>query len=146
MFKMVLIRRGVRTTVATLMVFSIARADAADALTSAERRPIGELNRTAVIHLGKTADWVSITPDAVWVGSTGPFAVHRIDPKTNRRIATVRLPGEPCAGLAIGFDSLWVPLCGAVPLLAKVDLKSNQLVSVFKTGPCGCRGWGRDES
>jgi virginiamycin B lyase len=131
------IRCAVRAIIATLIFFSIARVDAAD---SAEHRSIGELNRTAVIHLGKTADWVSIAPDAVWVGSTGPFAVHRIDPKTNRRVATVRLPGEPCAGLAIGFGSLWVPLCHAVPLLAKVDLKSNQLISIFKTGPAAAEG------
>jgi streptogramin lyase len=33
-----------------------------------------------------------------------------------------------------------VPLCGAVPLLAKVDLKSNRLISVFKTGPAAAEG------
>jgi virginiamycin B lyase len=133
-------RCAARAAIATLIFFSIARVDAADAVNSAERRPIGELHRTVVIHLGKTADWVSITPDAVWVGSTGPFAVHRIDPKTNTQVATVRLPGEPCAGLAAGFGSLWVPLCSAVPLLAKVDLKTNRLVSVFKTGPAAAEG------
>jgi sugar lactone lactonase YvrE len=42
--------------------------------------------------------------------------------------------------LAIGADSLWVPLCAAVPLLAKVDLQSNRLVSVFKTGPAAAEG------
>jgi virginiamycin B lyase len=115
-------------------------AAAAEGTTAAERRSIGELHRTAVMHLGKTADWVSITPDAVWVGSTGPFAVNRIDPMSNTHVATVRLPGEPCAGLALGFGSLWVPLCSATPGLAKVDLKSNRLVNVFKTGPAGPEG------
>jgi virginiamycin B lyase len=138
--KIMCFRCAARATIATLVFFSIARVDAADAVNSAEPRSIGELNRTAVIHLGKTADWVSITPDAVWVGSTGPFAVHRIDPKTNRRVASVRLPGEPCAGLAVGSGSLWVPICSTVPLLAKIDLKSNQLISVFKTGPAAAEG------
>lgn len=114
--------------------------DAADGRTVPERRAIGELTQTVVIHLGKTADWVAVTSDAVWVGSTHPFAVHRIDPQTNRRVARVRLPGEPCAGLAIGSGSLWVPLCGPAPGLAKVDLVSNRLVSVFKTGPAGPEG------
>ena len=50
--------------------------------------------------LGKTADWVAITDDAVWVASTGPFAVNRIDPKSNVRVARVELPGEACAGPA----------------------------------------------
>jgi virginiamycin B lyase len=104
------------------------------------RRPIGELKPLATIHVGKTADWVAITPDAVWVGSTGPYAVHRIDPTTNQRVATVRLGGEPCAGLATGFDSLWIPLCGKTPTLAKVDVKSNKLTRVFKIGPAAAEG------
>jgi virginiamycin B lyase len=103
-------------------------------------RSISELITTATLHLGKTADWVTIVPGAVWVGSTGPFAVHRIDPKTNKRVATVKLPGEPCAGLATGFGSLWIPLCGRTPLLAKVDLESNKLTNVFKIGPAAAEG------
>ena len=101
---------------------------------------ISELTPTATLHLGKTADWVVSTDDAVWIGSTGPFAVHRIDPQTNRRIATVRLPGEPCAGLATGFGSLWIPLCAKPNRLAKVDLASNRLTRVFTIGPAAAEG------
>lgn len=133
-------RCAIVATVATLVSLPTAGAGAADAPPAAERRSIGELNRTAVLHLGKTADWVSISSDAVWVGSTGPFAVNRIDPTTNKHVATVRLPGEPCAGLALGFGSLWVPLCSATPSLARVDLQSNRLDGVFKTGPAGPEG------
>jgi virginiamycin B lyase len=111
--------------------------DAANVIVA---RPISELGKTATVHLGKTADWVAIAPGAVWVGSTGPFAVNRIDTKTNKLIATVKLPGEPCAGLATGFGSLWIPLCGRTQLLAKVDLESNRLLDVFKIGPAGPEG------
>ncbi len=116
---------------------SVALADTAPTLVP---RAMSELKVTAKIHLGKTADWVAITPDAVWVGSTGPFAVHRIDPKTNQEVATVKLPGEPCAGLATGFGSLWIPLCGRTKTLAKVDLASNRLTTVFKIGPAAAEG------
>ena len=102
---------------------------------AATRRPIDELKPIATIRVGKTADWVAVTPDAVWVGSTGPDAVHRIDPKTNALVASVTLNGEPCAGLSAGLGSLWVPLCGSEPTLAKVDLASNALTGVFKIGP-----------
>jgi virginiamycin B lyase len=101
---------------------------------------ITELTPTATLHLGKTADWVALAQDAVWVGSTGPNAVHRIDPKTNRLVATVELPGEPCAGLAIGFGSVWVPLCAEVPGLAKVDAVRNVLSTVFSSGPAAEEG------
>jgi len=94
----------------------------------------------ATIKLGKTADWVAITADDVWVASTGPFAVHRIDPKTNLLAASVKLPGEPCAGLKIGSGSLWVPMCTTPPSLAKVSLKSNKLVSTYAIGPAAAEG------
>ena len=103
-------------------------------------RSIAELTPLATIALGKTADWTAITTDAVWVGATGPNAVHRIDPATNAVVATVLLPGEPCAGLATGFGSLWVPLCGHPSALAKVDLTSNELRAVYAVAPAGAEG------
>lgn len=102
--------------------------------------PFASLRPTATLHLGKTADWVLPTSDSVWVASTGPFAVHRIDPATNRVIAAVELPGEPCAGLAAGFGSLWVPLCGKSNALARVDLKTNRLAAVLPVGPAAAEG------
>ncbi len=106
-----------------------------DVAAATQTRQFSELKPLASVHLGKTADWVAITADAVWVGGTGPFAVDRIDPLTNRRVATVRLPGEPCSDFAVGFGSLWVPLCKPHPGLAKVDFKTNQLLQVFEVGP-----------
>ena len=101
---------------------------------AAPMHSITELQQLASFKLGKTADWVAISSDAVWVGSTGPNAVHRIDPATNRLVATVLLPGEPCAGLALGFGALWVPLCGVQPALARVDVHSNDLRTLALDG------------
>jgi streptogramin lyase len=119
---------------------AVARPALADAAQVIVPRSISELTVTATLHLGKTADWVAVAPDAIWVGSTGPFAVHRIDPKTNKPVASVKLPGEPCAGLASGFGSLWVPLCGRTRRLAQVDLASNRLLNVLKIGPAAAEG------
>jgi virginiamycin B lyase len=108
---------------------------AAPACLAASQRPIAELTPLATLKLGKTADWVAITADAVWVASTGPFGVNRIDPKTNRLVASVGLPGEACAGLAVGAGSLWVPLCTAKPSLARIDLEKNAITSIYPVGP-----------
>lgn len=81
-----------RTTAAAILALSVAPfADlmALDIDPEIVSRSITELAPVATIHVGKSADWVAILADAVWVGSTGPFAVHRIDPRTNRRVATV---------------------------------------------------------
>jgi virginiamycin B lyase len=113
---------------------------AAPSCLAASQRPIAELKPLATFKLGKTADWVAITADAVWVASTGPFAVNRIDPRSNAQVASVKLPGEPCAGLAVGAGSLWVPLCTEKPSLAKVDLVTNQVTAIFPVGPPAAEG------
>jgi streptogramin lyase len=124
----------------TLIASVSAQSDPAVSAPVIVPRSMSELMSTATLHLGKTADWVAIAPGAVWVGSTGPFAVHKIDSKTNQRIATVKLPGEPCAGLASGFGSLWIPLCGRTHRLARVDLESGKLLAVLKIGPAAAEG------
>ena len=91
---------------------------AATVVDPAKVRPMSELKVAATIPIAKHSDWVKITPTAVWVASKGPFAVNEIDPATNQ-VTSVPLPGDPCAGLGLDADSLWVPLCGASPKLAK---------------------------
>jgi len=132
--------RNAAITAAFSIAVDVAPLSAAETVAAAPTRPISELKPLATIHVGKTADWVAVTPDGVWVGSTGPDAAHRIDPKTNKLVATVKLPGEPCAGLATGFGSLWVPLCSTPSTLAKVNLKSNTLSAVLTVGPAGPEG------
>src|SRR5271156_251338 len=134
------LKRSAKAVILALSIAPCANLTAVGIDPEIASKSISELAPLATIHVGKTADWVAIVADAVWVGSTGPFAVHRIDPKTNRRVATVNLPGEPCAGLASGFRSLWIPLCGRYPAMAKVDLSSNRLVSVIKLAAVSAEG------
>jgi virginiamycin B lyase len=123
-----------------LCVSTVGTLAAADSSVAGHPKPISQLRPTVVIQLGKTADWVAIAPNAVWVGSTGPDAVHRIDPRTNKLVATVELAGEPCAGLAVGFGSVWIPLCGKPATLAKVDGTRNVVSALFQTGPAAGEG------
>lgn len=125
---------------AAAMIFTLATVAGADESLGVSRRPIEELTPTATIHVGKTADWVAITEDAVWVGSTGPNAVSQIDPRTNTLVATVRVPGNPCAGLAIGHGSLWVPLCAHPNALVRVDLRGRHVSLVPGIGPADREG------
>jgi virginiamycin B lyase len=118
------------------MIGSHTAAVAADVVST---RPMSELKITATIPIGKVADWVAVTPRRVWVGSKKPNSVKAIDPDTNQ-VTSVDLPGEPCAGMAADSESLWIPLCGPVPQLAKVDLKSHMLSSTFKVGPAAAEG------
>ena len=93
--------------------------------------PFASLKPLATLKVGGTADWVLATEDAIWVASTKPNAVQRIDPATNKVASKVSLSGEPCSGLAIGFRSIWVPLCGKKPSLVRVDIAGNKISAVL---------------
>ena len=115
------------------------------AVLAAPIHDIGELKPLAIWKLGTTADWVAIGADAVWVASTGPFAVNRINPATQEVTDHVPLSGEPCSGLALGFGDLWVPLCASKDgkhsaTLAKVDLASRKVVARYPVGPAAAEG------
>jgi virginiamycin B lyase len=125
------------TLVALASASTVAIAD--DAMMDI-RHSISELAPIAKIHLGKTADWVAITDGAVWVGTTGPDGVVQIDPRTNTITAAVTLPGSPCAGLAVGFGGLWVPLCAKPNALARVDLHTRAVTLVPGVGPADREG------
>jgi DNA-binding beta-propeller fold protein YncE len=105
--------------------------------------PFTSLKPEAIFKIGEDADWIQITDDAVWVASSKPASVHRIDPRTNKEVAVVPVPGDPCAGLAFGFGSLWVPLCGAPNspnLMVRVDPRTNQISATLPIGPAGEEG------
>jgi virginiamycin B lyase len=138
-------RRALRAAGCFLAVtVSSSAALAADGATSAVApakvsvRDISELKVAATIPIGAVADWVAVTSEGVWVGSKKPNAIKHVDPSTNQ-VTSVELPGDPCAGLAADSQSLWIPLCGRVPKLAKVNLKTHALVT-FDVGPAAPEG------
>jgi virginiamycin B lyase len=104
------------------------------------RIPFASLKPEATFKIGENADWVEITDDAVWVASSKPDSVHRIDPQTNKEVAVVPVPGDPCAGLAVGFGSLWVPLCGKPNSLARIDARTNRIIAILPIGPARDEG------
>jgi virginiamycin B lyase len=99
--------------------------------------PFQSLKPSATFKIGKTADWVLVTDDAVWVGGSKPYSVQRIDPTTNKVVAKIRLSGEACSGLAFGFGSIWVPVCGKSPTLARVDVDTNKISAILPFGTAG---------
>ena len=110
------------------------------ALNHAPQSVADALHPLATLHLGGTPDWLAVTPDSVWVANDELTSVQRVDVATNALVARIKLPDEPCSGLAFGFGSLWVPLCGAHPSLARVDPSRNVVTALLPIGPALSEG------
>jgi len=102
--------------------------------------PFASLKPQANWKIGETADWVLVGSDSVWVAGTKPDSVQRIDPKTDKIVASSPLPAEACAGLEFAFGSVWVPVCTQPPSMVRVDTKSNQISATLNVGPAGPEG------
>jgi len=66
----------------------------------------------ARIRTPGTGDYsqVAVGYRSVWVTSTARGVVYRIDPSTDRMIATVHLGRQPVQGIAVGSGRVWVTL------------------------------------
>ena len=102
--------------------------------------PYSSIKPSVTISIGGTADWVLVTDSAVWVASTKPYDIVRIDPANNKIVARVRISDEACSGLAFGFDSVWVPICGSKPALIRIDAMKNTISAVLPITPAGEEG------
>lgn len=113
--------------------------------TPGVKRGMETIKPVAEISVLGVPDWQAVTTDALWVSNGPKNTVHRIDAKTNKVVAVVEVGPRPCSGLAVGFGSLWVPLCGARGTgvgrgLARVDLKTNKVIATIPIGPADSEG------
>ena len=102
--------------------------------------PYSSIRPSVTIKIGGTADWVLVTENAVWVASTKPYDIVRIDPTTDKILARVRISGEACSGLAFGFGSVWIPICGNKPALVRIDVTKNAISATLPIAPAGSEG------
>jgi virginiamycin B lyase len=102
--------------------------------------PYSSIKPSVTIKIGGTADWVLVTENAVWVASTKPYAILRIDPVSNRIVATIRISGEACSGLTFGFASVWTPVCGKKSALVRIDATNNAISATLPIAPAGSEG------
>src|SRR4051812_7430338 len=78
---------------------------------------------TATVTLKGFPDWVEVGFDSLWVSNPGLNLVQRIDPKTNKVVAEVKVK-TPVAAMAAGYGSLWVASHGDKAIV-RIDPKTN---------------------
>jgi len=102
------------------------------------RHSMAEFHRIATFAVKGHPDWMAVTEDAVWVTSSKVNHVVRLDAKVNEPGAVVAV-AKPCAGLAVGFGSLWIPSCGDHTLV-RVDVETGALQATIAAGPADSEG------
>jgi YVTN family beta-propeller protein len=95
---------------------------------------VGPLPSRATIHVGRQPTTVVIGQGAVWVANKLDNSVSRIDPQTNRVVATIPV-ADGVADLAVGRDGIWT---GGdrrgVARVVRVDPGTNRVVATVPVG------------
>jgi YVTN family beta-propeller protein len=93
---------------------------------------------TATVDLKGFPDWLEYAFDSLWVSNPGIGAVQRIDGKTNRVVAEVKVQ-QPVAAMAAGFDSLWVA-SGKDKTIVRIDAKGNAVAAAVPVAVADSEG------
>jgi virginiamycin B lyase len=83
-------------------------------------------------------DWLAITPEAVYTNSNRTDMVFRMDPASDRVVATIPVK-KPCSGFAVGAGALWSPGCEE-HVIYRIDLNTNQVVAKVPVSPANSEG------
>jgi YVTN family beta-propeller protein len=71
--------------------------------------------------------------DAVWITCVGPGLALRVDPRTNRVVARVRVGTQPGDGVVGADGTVWIP-SKADGTLSRIDPATNAVVETVKVG------------
>jgi YVTN family beta-propeller protein len=104
----------------------------------AVRREMANLHPEATLQLPLNPDWFTVTGDAVWVTSSRSNVVTQIVARTNQIGLSISVK-HPCSGLAVAFDSIWIPSCGAHNLV-RADPDTGKVLAEIAADPAQSEG------
>ena len=84
------------------------------------------------IHTGGGSVWLAGTPQALWVSNGDDGTGARVDPATNRTVATIQVGRRPADSGIVGGD-VWVPNREG-NTLSRIDPATNRVVETVDVG------------
>jgi virginiamycin B lyase len=87
-----------------------------------------DINTAGAKKLAIYGDWLATGAGAVWI--TQQNAIARIDPSSNRIVATIRVPA--CEATDFGFNAVWTATCGPRRGLTRIDAKTNRVTGSLR--------------
>ena len=124
----------------TLTVYAALTAYAASG--TPPRPTISDLPRTTIV-IGGAPDWMTTGSSALWIANITLKEVERVNAGSNTVSSRIKLPGIPCSGIAYGFSSVWVPICGpkgAGTSLVRIDAATNRVKATLPITPANSEG------
>ena len=127
-------RRRARSQVAVAFVLLVGLVVAGLLVGRRDLPAVGPLPSRATIPVGRQPTTVVIGQGAVWVANKLDNSVSRIDPQTNRVVATISVP-DGVADLAVSRDAVWT---GGdrrgVARVVRIDPRTNRVVAAVPVG------------
>jgi YVTN family beta-propeller protein len=125
-------RRRARTQVALAFVLLVGLVAAGLLVGRRDLPAVGPLPSRATIQVGRQPTTLVIGQGAVWVANKLDHSVSRIDPETNRVVATIPV-ADGVADLAAGRDAIWT---GGdrqgVARVVRIDPRTNRVVATLR--------------
>jgi streptogramin lyase len=103
---------------------------------------ISDLPRTTIV-IGGAPDWMTTGNNALWIANITLKEVERVSAPTNVVTSRIKVSGVPCSGIAYGFASVWVPICGphgSGRSLVRIDAATNRVGATLPIAPANSEG------
>jgi YVTN family beta-propeller protein len=127
-------RRRARAQVVLAFILLLALVAAGVLAVRNDLEVVGPLPSRATITVGRQPTTVVIGHGAVWVANKLDNSLSRIDPQTNRVVATIAA-SDGVADLAVGRDAVWT---GGdrrgVARVVRIDSRTNRVVATVPVG------------
>ncbi len=105
---------------------------------SEAKRTMSDLHPRSTFHVQGHPDWMAVTPDAVWVTSSGANVITELRASTDQTGKTVSV-AKPCSGLLFAFGSLWIPSCGDHALI-RAEAGNGSILAKIAASPADSEG------
>ena len=75
---------------------------------AARRHAVAALPIVARIHVPVGPGWLATGYGSVWLSKSASHALLRIDPASDRVVATIQVGSDPELGIGLGFGAVWI--------------------------------------
>jgi hypothetical protein len=107
------------------------------------QHPMSMLIPDAEYPINGGPDWLAAGEDPsgapmVWTNSRGTDTVFRMDPLTNKTVASVPMK-KPCSGLVVAMGALWAPSCED-GVIHRIDGATNKTIATIPAAASNSEG------